>query len=267
MAPVPLLDLECSPLAGGRPVTISYERQGDGPALVFLHGGWGYDVYPVDIGSLVASHTVLIPTRSGYGASSPLDAFPPDFHQRAAEETLAVLDALGIERAVWWGHSDGAVVAAMAARSVPERVGGVIFEALHLFGDKPRSREFFVAMAQEPDSFSARIRATLEAEHGADRWRQILRLDGGAWLVLARDAPSPSSDLYGGRLSQISCPALIVHGGQDPRSEPGELQAILEALPDAQVCLLADAGHCPHAEATATAVTDAVLTFLATIER
>ena len=113
-----------SPLAGGRPVTIAYRQEGHGPVVLFLHGGWGYEVYPIDVDTFTGSHTVVIPDRSGYGRSTELDVFPEDFHFRAALESLAVLDALGIEQAVWWGHSDGAVIAAMAAIHAPHRVTG-----------------------------------------------------------------------------------------------------------------------------------------------
>ncbi len=158
--------LGSSPLAGGKSVTISYRREGKGPALVFLHGGWGYDIYPIDTATLSAAHTLVVPSRSGYGRSSSLDLFPPDFHYCGVIETLAVLDALGIERAVWWGHSDGAVIAAMAAIHAPERVDAVILEALHYYAAKPGSRSFFQRMAFEPETFSEGIRNTLAAEHG-----------------------------------------------------------------------------------------------------
>ena len=127
----------------------------------------------------------MIPSRSGYGLSSSLDLFPPDFHHCAVIETLGVLDALGIEKGVWWGHSDGAVIAAMAAIHTPERVDAVILEALHYFAAEPRSRSFFQRMAFEPESFSEGIRQTLAAEHGAERWADTVRQDGQAWLDLA----------------------------------------------------------------------------------
>ena len=163
---MPSLVLGSSPLAGGRSVTISYRREGQGPALVFLHGGWGYDIYPIDTATLSAAHTLVVPSRSGYGQSSSLDLFPPDFHYCGVIETLALLDALGIERAVWWGHSDGAVIAAMAAIHAPERVDAVILEALHYVAAKPGSRAFFQRMAFEPETFNEAIRSTLAAEHG-----------------------------------------------------------------------------------------------------
>jgi pimeloyl-ACP methyl ester carboxylesterase len=264
-ADVPTVAIPFSPLAGGRSVTISYQRQGDGPPLVFLHGGWGYDIYPIDVAAFMSSHTVIIPSRSGYGESSPLEVFPPDFHSCAVDETLALLDTLGLERAVWWGHSDGAVIAALAAIQAPDRVQAVILEATHVRGDKPRSRAFFEQMAWAPDSFGDRVRRTLAAEHGEDRWRHLVHLDGEAWLDLARRADGPSIDLYGGRLDQIVCPTLVVHGGLDPRSEPGELETLLAALPQARLSFHPDAGHSPHSELSQGPVTKAVAAFLASL--
>jgi pimeloyl-ACP methyl ester carboxylesterase len=262
---MPSVVLESSPLAGGKPVTISYRQEGQGPSLVFLHGGWGYDIYPIDTATLSSAHTLVLPSRTGYGRSSALDAFPSEFHYCAVIETLAVLDVLGIERAVWWGHSDGAVIAAMAAIHAPHRVEAVILEALHYFAAKPRSRSFFQRMALEPETFSEGIRRTLAGEHGERRWSDTVRHDGQAWLDLARGAASPRTDLYGGRLHEISRPALVVHGGCDPRTEPGELETILDALPEAQLSFHADAGHCPHAEASGDAVTRAVVEFLGSL--
>jgi len=262
---MPSVVLESSPLAGGRPVTISYRQEGRGPALVFLHGGWGYDIYPIDTATIGSVRTLVIPSRSGYGRSSSLDAFPPDFHYGAVVETLALLDRLEIEQAVWWGHSDGAVIAAMAAIHAPLRVSAVILEALHYFAAKPASRAFFQRMAFEPETFNDAIRRTLAAEHGEDRWCNTVRHDGQAWLDLARGAATAQSDLYAGRLHEISQPVLVVHGGRDPRTEPGELETVLAALPDAQLSFHADASHCPHAESSGETVTRAVVEFLGSL--
>src|SRR5208282_5264374 len=46
---MPFTDLKSSPHADGvSPVSIHYQDIGSGPPLVFLHGGWGYGVYPID---------------------------------------------------------------------------------------------------------------------------------------------------------------------------------------------------------------------------
>jgi len=55
-----------------------------------------------------------------------------------------------------------------------------------------------------------------------------------------------------------------VHGGRDPRTEPGELDALRRALPGAAFAILPDGGHSPHSErATADDVTHLVRRFLA----
>src|SRR5580704_4914601 len=143
--------LDASPLAGGAPATIAYRAVGAGPPLVILHGGWGYQAYPFDVEALAAGFRVLIPDRAGYGRSTPVTSLPLDFHRRAMLETVAFLDALGIERAAWWGHSDGAVIAALAGIERPDRAVAVVLEALHLYKDKPRSRAFFEQMVSEPE--------------------------------------------------------------------------------------------------------------------
>ena len=167
-----------------------------------------------------------------------------DFHRRAAEETLRCLDALGIGKCIFWGHSDGAVIAVWLGLTAPERCRGLILEALHYFRDKPGSRAFFEAMASAPESFGAGVAKVLANEHGEPYWRQLMRSEGQVWLDLARSAWGPQHepqlrvlgwgdacrDLYDGRLSELTVPTLIVHGARDPRTEPGELDAVRSEL-------------------------------------
>jgi pimeloyl-ACP methyl ester carboxylesterase len=252
--------LPASPLAPGvSPITIHYRATGDGIPLVILHGGWGYEIYPFDrqIGELSATHRMVIPDRTGYGGSGVLETQRVDFHQRAAEETLALLDVLRIDRAMVWGHSDGAVIALRLAIHAPPRVTAVIAEATHFWRRKPNSRGFFETMRDAPEDLGERVVATLRREHG-DRWRALISTNGAAWLQIAEDAPSPDADLYDGRLGEVLAPVLIIHGGRDPRTEPGELAALTAALGDAvyAVRVLPEGAHSPHSErATADEVT------------
>jgi pimeloyl-ACP methyl ester carboxylesterase len=109
---------------------------------------------------------------------------------------------------------------------------------------------------------------TLQREHG-DRWRSLIATNGAAWLQLADDAASDTDDLYDGRLGAIACPVLSIHGARDPRTEPGEFDALRAALRPAvcEVCVLPDGGHSPHSErATAGEVTSASVQFFATMD-
>ena len=192
--------------------------------MVLLHGGWGYEIYPFDrqIAALTAEYRVVIPDRSGYGGSPPIDDLPADFHRRAAEETRAVIDALDLARPILWGHSDGAIVALLAGLADPGRIAGAIVEATHLYKKKPASRAFFEAIAANPESLGPRASAIMAGEHG-ERWRQIVDIHSRAWLRIAAGARPPAEDFYAGRLGDLEIPALVVHGAKDPRTEPGEL--------------------------------------------
>jgi pimeloyl-ACP methyl ester carboxylesterase len=136
---------------------LAYERLGEqGIPVLFLHGGWGYSIYPIDHQACaLAPHCrFFIPSRSGYGRSSRISHFELNFHEMAAMEMLAFLDATHIQRCVVWGHSDGAVIAARMGLLAPERCYGLVLEAFHFWPEKPASADFFAKGATGPDYLS-----------------------------------------------------------------------------------------------------------------
>lgn len=235
--------------------TLYYRDTGSGTPLLILHGGWGYEAYPFDrqIEEFGERFRIVIPDRSGYGQSSRAFTFTVDFHWRAAQEMMAFLDTLGWERCALWGHSDGAVIAAWMAIAKPERFSGIILEAFHFYRNKPQSRAFFETGATNPDAFGSRIADILAREHGEDDWQALIRNASAAWLQLADESPRPDSDLFDGRLVELSVPALFIHGGQDPRTEPDELARVRHALPHAEIRVIENGGHSPHSESASAA--------------
>jgi pimeloyl-ACP methyl ester carboxylesterase len=232
---------------------------GDPPVLV-LHGGWGYAYYPFDDQVAGIARRFVIPDRTGYGRSPRVGLLPPGFHEAAAREMATVLDGMGIARCALWGHSDGAVIAVWMALHAPARYIGLVLEALHLDREKPRSRAFFTQMAEDPDGFGEQVAARLAADHGHDHWRTIIRADGRAWLDIAA---TPRIDLYDHRLGELSLPVLVLHGAEDPRTEPGELDRLQRDVPHARIHVLPGARHSPHSEgATAALCTRLVREFL-----
>jgi pimeloyl-ACP methyl ester carboxylesterase len=271
---VPFIEVASSALAPGiSPVRIHYRDAGSGAPLVMLHGGWGYEIYSFDrqIAALAPTHRCIAPDRTGYGGSGRLSRQETDFHQRAADETFAVIDALTLEAPVIWGHSDGAVIALRMALAQPDRLRGVIVEATHFVRRKPASRAFFETMLRDPDGLGERVTGVLAREHG-DGWRDLIRTNGDAWLRIAADPSAPTADLYGGRLGELRVPTLVIHGAKDPRTEPGELDALRDAIgrrvrADLRVGpvfeILPEGGHSPHSErATADAVTRIAASFV-----
>jgi pimeloyl-ACP methyl ester carboxylesterase len=232
-------------------VEIYYRDEGEGLPLVLLHGGWGYSLNPFNrqTEKLRNDFSVICPDRSGYGRSTRLSGeLPTDFHYRAAAETLSFLDSLGIERAFLWGHSDGAVIAAIIGFTAPERVSGLILEAFHYYRMKPKSREFFETLAYQPEALGGELRERFALEFGAENWRKLITTHAKAWLQLAVESVGPEDDLYRGRLHEITTPTLFIHGKLDPRTEPGELDAVSAQLPHAEMRILDNAAHSPHSE-------------------
>jgi pimeloyl-ACP methyl ester carboxylesterase len=250
---MPFVELKSSPHADEvSPVPIHYREVGSGPPLVFLHGGWGYGVYPIDrqIDALSSHVRLLIPDRSGHGHSARFAGpLPLDFHRRAAEETLLVLDVLGIERAVFWGHSDGAVIAAMIGLQAPERCDRLILEAFHFYRSKPRSHEiFFQRFANDPGAVGEKLQKLLAADHGEEHWRNVVQRNCSVWLELAAMSARPNEDLYDRRLGEVRVPVTFMHGRGDPRTEPGEMEEVQKSLSSAEARFVENGRHSPHSE-------------------
>ena len=57
---------------GERKQSVFYREFGQGKPLLFLHGGWGYEMYPFDqqIREFQQKFQILIPDRVGYGRPS-----------------------------------------------------------------------------------------------------------------------------------------------------------------------------------------------------
>jgi pimeloyl-ACP methyl ester carboxylesterase len=110
------------------PVTLSVHEAGSGPAVVLCHGfpelaySWRHQL-PALAG---AGFRAIAPDQRGYGASDRPEAVGDyDIHHLTGD-LVGLLDALGLERAVFAGHDWGGLVVWPMAVLHPERVAGVI---------------------------------------------------------------------------------------------------------------------------------------------
>ncbi|MCP5156166.1 MAG: alpha/beta hydrolase [Ectothiorhodospiraceae bacterium] len=110
---------------------VAYLEHGDpaGVPVILLHG-FPYDVHAYDEVAPVlaaAGHRVLVPYLRGYGPTRFVSADTPRSGQQAvlAHDLLALLDALGIERALLGGYDWGGRAACIVSALWPERVIGL----------------------------------------------------------------------------------------------------------------------------------------------
>jgi pimeloyl-ACP methyl ester carboxylesterase len=130
--------------AGKRLEAVAYgPAPAEAPTIVMLHEGLGCLALWRDFPQKLAAATgwgVFVYSRAGYGGSDPVDLPRPlDYMGREARASLpAVLEAIGLERGILLGHSDGASIAAIyAGEHSDERIQGLVLMAPHLFTEEP----------------------------------------------------------------------------------------------------------------------------------
>jgi pimeloyl-ACP methyl ester carboxylesterase len=113
-------------------LSIGYYEAGpaDGPVVMLMHG-FPYDIHSyVDVAPLLAAQgcRVIVPYLRGYGPTRFRDTATPRSGEQAAlgADLIALIDALGIQRAIFagydWGGRAGCVVAALW----PDRCAGLV---------------------------------------------------------------------------------------------------------------------------------------------
>jgi pimeloyl-ACP methyl ester carboxylesterase len=114
------------------------------PVVILLHG-WPYDIHSFDevVPLLTAAgHRVIVPYLRGYGATRFLSAATPRNGQQAAlgMDTVALMDALKIERAILAGFDWGARTADVVAALWPERCRGLVSVSGYLIGSQEANK-------------------------------------------------------------------------------------------------------------------------------
>jgi pimeloyl-ACP methyl ester carboxylesterase len=123
-------------------LSVGYVDRGpaDGPAAVLLHG-WPYDIHSyADVIPLLtaAGYRVIVPHFRGFGTTRFLsdDTVRNGEQAALAVDTIALMDALGIERAVVAGFDWGARTADIVGALWPERCSGVVSVSGYLVGSQ-----------------------------------------------------------------------------------------------------------------------------------
>jgi pimeloyl-ACP methyl ester carboxylesterase len=111
---------------------IAYYEEGpaDGPVVMLLHG-FPYDIHSyVDVAPMLADQgcRTIVPYLRGYGPTVFRDQATPRSGEQAAvgADLIALMDALGVKRAVFAGYDWGGRAACVAAALWPDRCMGLV---------------------------------------------------------------------------------------------------------------------------------------------
>lgn len=218
-------------------------RPPQAPTIVMLHEGLGSVSIWRDFPEKLAAATgagVFAYSRAGHGQSSLPKEIKPvdDMHREARNVVPKLLDAIGFQRGLLLGHSDGASIAAIYAGSIQDhRVRGLILIEPHFNVEEKN----LAAIRQITKEFRATdLRDKLARHHP----HVDVMFDGwsGMWL----DPRFKAFDLTS-ELGHIRVPILFVKSEDDPYSTMEQVRiAEAECYCPVETVVIANAGHAPH---------------------
>lgn len=254
-------------------VAIAVEDRGQGLPLVLLHA------FPLDsrmwqpqCGALVPQCRCIMPNIRGFGGSDPEGPHTVDQY---ADDVIAVLDALRIERAVIGGLSLGGYVALATWRRHRERVRALILADTRAEADtdEVRARRAELAeLAREKgvDAVAARQLTGLVGkstrEHNPDLYDAVHGMMLGATVAGITGALSAMADRpdSSGLLADIDVPTLVICGAEDAITPIKGMRAMADAIGPSRFEAIAGAGHLSSVERPA-AFNHVVSEFLASL--
>lgn len=226
---------------------------GSGRPLVLLHA------FPLSSAMWLAQREhlsalarVVTPDLRGFGGS-PLGDDEPSL-SRCADDVVALLDRLGLERVVLGGLSMGGYVAMALLRDHPDRVEALVLADTKATADPEPARATRLRLAEAVEAEGTGVLLDevlprlLGATSAASRPHVVGRVKGlvqaappaaVAWAQRAMAVRPDSLDV----LRTADVPALVVVGDEDELSTTDDAQAMVDALPQGRLAVLPGSGH------------------------
>ena len=231
--PPPLPRADDSGFAAVNGIRMSYAvyGKGRGSPILLIHGGMGSaDVWGFEVPILAKAHEVIVADSRGHGRSTRTDA--PFTYHLMAEDYVALLDALKIERTALVGWSDGGIIGLDIALNHPERLTKLFAQAANVSPDGLLPQPRF--SLQQPDGNRdetdyRRLSAT------PDDFPAFRAAIAKLWATEPRYSEA--------ELKSIGVPTLIALGDHDEAVSRAHSEYIARTIPGARFLLLKDVGH------------------------
>lgn len=250
-------------------ITIAYEDTGGkGPVVVFSHGFlMDHSMFDAQVAALKGDYRVITWDERGFGGTRATGDFT---YWDSANDILALLDHLGVDKAVFGGMSQGGFLSLRVALTAPDRVRGLILLDTQAGTEAPE--------AVEPYN---QLHAAW-TEHGAVAVQDVIAgliLGPGEWpeWFAKWNAMEPAQftaafnclmhrDDITDRLGEITCPAVICHGTADVAIPMAKAEILRDGLGGPTTLVPIEGG--PHAAnmTHSEPVNTAILRFLSALD-
>lgn len=197
---------------------------GDGPVVVLSHGFMmDHEMFVHQVEALRGQYRVIIWDERGFGLTR-YDGQPFTYWDSAGD-CLALLDHVGVERAVFGGMSQGGFLSLRVALLATQRVRGLILLDTQAGAEHPDKvvlyqgmMDMWLAVGAAPELAEAVASIIIADPVENPKWI-------AKWMAQPNDyIVQPGACLLGRediteRLREITCPALVVHGTEDTAIE------------------------------------------------
>ena len=229
------------PYADNGSVRIHYEVEGEGPALVLQHGftesvvDWYESGY---VEALRPDYRLILIDARGHGASDKPHGPEAYVLNRRVADVVAVLDALDITKALFWGYSMGGWIGFGLAKYAKERVHALVIGGQHPYARSMEALRQVVrrGILQGSGAFVAGMEEMFGPE-SAERKGRLISADLEALLALVQDRPD-LEDI----LPTMLMPCCLYAGEIDPIYP--EVEACSRDIPRVTFFSLPGLSHC-----------------------
>jgi pimeloyl-ACP methyl ester carboxylesterase len=245
-------------------IDIHYLEQGDGEAFLLLHGGmvstnpiWaGVPVaYASHIATLAENFRVIAPDTRGCGRTGHTGG--PISFDLLADDVAALINALGLERPLIAGFSEGAITATVLGIRHPNAVRAIVNHAGfdEFDPDAPTFAMMRQILAGSPDATEPDPDAAARGFEGSEQMRPMFELmkrdqDSGqgeghwrTYLRLAWDRSTQHPGYTYADFARIAVPTLILVGDRDDFCTVEQAVTAYRQLPEGELAVLPGHGH------------------------
>jgi 3-oxoadipate enol-lactonase len=264
------------PVAAVNGIEINYtDSGGQGPAVVFSHGYlMDQTMFDQQVAALAPEYRVITWDERGHGGTR---ATGPFTYWDSAADVLALLDQVGVERAVLAGMSQGGFLSLRAALTAPGPVRALVLIDTQAGVEDPAVAPGYeqlhqVWLDQGPGPVQEVVASIILGPGQWDDWYAKWNEQYAEWapddlgqLTWPFRCLMDRDDITG-RLADITCPTLIVHGTADAAIPMARAEAVRDGLGGPATLIPVEGA--PHASNVThpDEVNQAILGFLSEID-